>query len=126
VSFQGSIQVCLSKYLDFSGRATRPEFWWFFLFTVLVSIVSSVLDSILGTGDATGGLIQAVTGLALLFPTLAVGARRLHDIGRSGWWQAIGIIPCIGLLVLIYWWVQDGHREANQYGAPLHGGLSPA
>ncbi len=95
MNFGQAISTCLSKYATFTGRASRPEFWWFFLFQLLVSIAASML------GDVANGLVN----LALLLPALAVGARRLHDIGRSGWWQLI-MLTVIGLLVLIYWWVQ--------------------
>ncbi|MDP3412218.1 MAG: DUF805 domain-containing protein [Polaromonas sp.] len=95
-----AISTCFSKYATFSGRASRPEFWWFFLFQVLVSIAASMF------GDVINGLV----GLALLLPALAVGARRLHDIGKSGWWQLI-MLTVIGFLVLIYWWVQPGNSD---------------
>lgn len=104
MNFGQAISVCLGKYVDFSGRAARPEFWWFFLFQILVSIVASFL------GDMASSLVS----LALLLPALAVGARRLHDIGKSGWWQLI-MLTVIGLLVLIYWWVQPSSEGSNQH-----------
>lgn len=100
MNFGQAISTCFSKYATFSGRASRPEFWWFFLFQVLVSIAASMF------GDVINGLVN----LALLLPALAVGARRLHDIGKSGWWQLIAL-TVIGLLVLIYWWVQPGNND---------------
>lgn len=103
MNFGQAISTCFSKYATFSGRASRPEFWWFFLFQILVSIVASMF------GDVINGLV----GLALLLPALAVGARRLHDIGKSGWWQLIAL-TVIGLLVLIYWWVQPGNNDASE------------
>ena len=104
MNFGQAIASCLSKYATFSGRASRPEFWWFFLFQILVSIAASML------GDVVGGLVS----LALLLPALAVGTRRLHDIGKSGWWQLIALTG-IGLLVLIYWWVQPADEGGNTY-----------
>lgn len=104
MNFGQAISVCLGKYADFSGRAARPEFWWFFLFQILVSIVASFL----------GDMVSSLVSLALLLPALAVGARRLHDIGKSGWWQLI-MLTVIGLLVLIYWWVQPGAEGGNQH-----------
>ncbi|MEO7885689.1 DUF805 domain-containing protein [Polaromonas sp.] len=104
MNFAQSISVCLGKYVDFSGRAARPEFWWFFLFQCLVGIAASFL------GDVVSGLVS----LALLLPALAVGARRLHDIGKSGWWQLI-CLTVIGILVLIYWFVQPTAEGSNQY-----------
>ncbi|MDP1953814.1 MAG: DUF805 domain-containing protein [Polaromonas sp.] len=102
MNFGQAISTCFSKYATFSGRASRPEFWWFFLFQILVSIAASML------GDIVAGLVS----LALLLPALAVGARRLHDIGKSGWWQLI-MLTVIGFLLLIYWWVQPGSSDAS-------------
>jgi len=99
MNFGQAISTCLSKYATFSGRASRPEFWWFFLFQILLSIVASLF------GDIISGLVS----LALLLPALAVGARRLHDIGKSGWWQLL-ILTGIGIFLLIYWWVQPGNN----------------
>jgi uncharacterized membrane protein YhaH (DUF805 family) len=104
MNFGQAISVCLGKYVDFSGRAARPEFWWFFLFQILVSIVASFL----------GDMVSSLVSLALLLPALAVGARRLHDIGKSGWWQLIAF-TVIGILVLIYWFVQPSAEGSNQH-----------
>ena len=104
MNFGQTISVCLSKYATFTGRASRPEFWWFFLFQILISLVASML------GDVINGLVA----LGLLLPALAVGTRRLHDIGKSGWWQLI-MLTVIGLLVLIYWWVQPTVGGSNEY-----------
>jgi len=92
MNFQDAVKLCLTqKYGTFSGRAQRPEFWWYMLFYVLVQIVTSLIDSVLGLG-----LINALAGLALLVPTLAVTARRLHDLGQTGWIQiAPGIVALI-------------------------------
>ena len=118
--FPDAVKICLSKYADFSGRARRSEYWWFVLFNVLVSIVASILDSIVGTKSGGTGLFGVIAALALLLPGLAVGARRLHDTGRTGWWLLIGLIPCIGFIVLIVFFVQDSHPD-NQYGASPKG-----
>ena len=132
MDFMTAVRTCLSKYVDFSGRARRSEFWYFALFTFLVGIVATVLDLALGTDDfnSGNGLVNTVSGLALFLPSIAAGARRLHDIGRSGWWQLIGLvaIPVIflvvplGLLVLvgtfillIVWFCTDSKGD-NQYG----------
>lgn len=116
MSFQDAVRICLKKYADFSGRARRSEYWWFFLFTVLIAAVASVIDAIVGTRTSSGtGLVQAIVQLAVLIPSLAVGVRRLHDTGRSGWWLLIGLVPLAGWVVLLIFFVQDSRAE-NQYG----------
>ncbi|MET0541148.1 MAG: DUF805 domain-containing protein [Variovorax sp.] len=109
MNFMQAVQVCLSKYVDFKGRARRSEFWWFFLFQVIVQVIASFI----------GDVVSSIAGLALLLPALAVGARRLHDIGKSGWLQLIALIPLVGFLVLIYFWVQPGATEGNPHGEAL-------
>jgi uncharacterized membrane protein YhaH (DUF805 family) len=117
MSFQDAVRTCLTqRYADFSSRARRSEYWWFFLFTVLVGAVASVIDSMLGTRYGSGtGLVQVVVQLALLIPGIAVGVRRLHDTGRSGWWLLIALVPLVGLIVLLVFFVQDSQGE-NQFG----------
>jgi uncharacterized membrane protein YhaH (DUF805 family) len=107
MDFVQAIKSCLGQYATFSGRAKRSEFWWFFLFQVLVMVAASML----------GDVINGIASLALLLPALAVGARRLHDIGRTGWWQLL-LLSGIGFLVLLYWWVQPGEGAGNIYGEP--------
>jgi len=110
-----SVKTCFSKYVTFSGRATRSEFWWFMLFCFLGGLVLGLIDgAIFGFGAV--GIFALIFQLAVILPSLAVGARRLHDIGRTGWWQLIALIPLIGLLVLIYFYVQKSHEGENQYG----------
>ena len=106
MNFGQAISTCFSKYATFSGRASRPEFWWFFLLQILASIAASMF----------GDVVSSLVSLALLLPALAVGARRLHDIGKSGWWQLI-MLTVIGLLLLIYWWVQPAGEGGNTHGA---------
>jgi uncharacterized membrane protein YhaH (DUF805 family) len=124
--FADAVRTCLNKYVDFTGRARRSEYWWFFLFNVGVSIVASIIDAIIGTRSGNGfGLLEGLAGLALLLPGLAVGARRLHDTSRSGWWLLIGLVPCIGFIVLIIFFVQDSHGD-NSYGPSPKAGAQPA
>jgi uncharacterized membrane protein YhaH (DUF805 family) len=114
--FPDAVKICFNKYVDFNGRARRSEFWWWALFTVLLGLVASIIDAILGTGSSSGtGLIQGLAQLAVLLPSLAVGARRLHDTGRSGWWQLLWIAIVVGWIFLIIWFCEDSHSE-NKYG----------
>ncbi|CAE6953287.1 DUF805 domain-containing protein [Vibrio alginolyticus] len=101
----------LKKYAVFTGRARRKEYWMFFLFNILITIVLEFLDGLLGTT-----FIGAVYGLAVLIPGIAVTVRRLHDIGRTGWWALIGLIPVIGFIVLIIFAATDGDKGRNEYG----------
>jgi uncharacterized membrane protein YhaH (DUF805 family) len=125
VTFPDAVKICFNKYVDFNGRARRSEFWWWALFTFLLGIVASIIDAVLGTRNGSGtGLIGSIVNLAVLLPSLAVGARRLHDTGRSGWWQLLWIVICIGWIFLIIWYVQDSQGD-NKYGPspkPVAGG----
>ncbi|WP_394388613.1 DUF805 domain-containing protein [Shewanella woodyi] len=101
----------LKKYADFTGRARRKEFWMYTLFYLIFYVLAAFIDSLLGTM-----IFTAILSLGLLLPTIAIAARRLHDTGRSGWWQLLGLIPLIGAIVLIVFYVQDSIGE-NEYGA---------
>ncbi len=106
MSYFDAVSAGFRNYFDFEGRATRPEFWWFVLFLFLLGLGTAVADASLGLGsEDMAGPINIVASLATLVPSLSVGARRLHDIGRTGWWQLIALTG-IGIFVLIYWWCQ--------------------
>ena len=126
MDFMTAVRTCLSKYVGFSGRARRSEFWYFFLFTFLVGVVTTALDAVLGTGFETGGgVINTLGSLVLLLPSLAVAVRRMHDTGRSGWWLLIGFIPIVGWILVIVWYCTDTKPGDNQYGPdPKHGASS--
>ncbi len=100
----------VKQYADFSGRARRKEYWMYILFYIIFYIVAAVLDGFMGSM-----ILTAVLSLGLLVPSIAIAARRLHDTGRSGWWQLIALIPVIGSIVLIVFLAQDSHEE-NAYG----------
>jgi uncharacterized membrane protein YhaH (DUF805 family) len=102
----------LKKYAVFNGRARRKEYWMFFLFNLIFSFVLGFIDGILGTV-----FIGTIYGLVVLIPGIAVTVRRLHDIGRTGWWVLIGLIPLIGLIVLIVFAATDGNKGSNEYGS---------
>jgi uncharacterized membrane protein YhaH (DUF805 family) len=103
MNFQDSIKICFTKYVDFTGRASRPEYWWFFLFCLLASCVISVFSYGLST----------LFSLATVLPSLAVGARRLHETNRSGWWQLLWLLPVIGWIIIIIFLVQPAQTESQ-------------
>ncbi|CAM3689776.1 DUF805 domain-containing protein [Roseateles saccharophilus] len=104
MNFQQAIQTCFSKYVDFSGRASRSEYWWFFLFVVLGCAILWRFSYAL----------YVLFALGTLLPSLAAASRRLHDTGRSGWWQLIGLIPIIGLIVLLVFLAQESGSSTDQ------------
>ncbi len=135
------VDTLKNRYAQFKGRASRSEFWYFVLFNLVVSIVLAILDGVLGTSYSydiatntmatatteaasvsvtqTIGYLQSFYGLAVLIPSIAVSIRRLHDLGKSGWWILLGVIPLvnfIGFFVLLYFYVQDSQPGENEYG----------
>lgn len=112
------LNVVKNQYADFVGRSSRRQFWMFILWNIVISIVVSIVGSMLFGSNMIGQQdpLSVLFSLALLVPSLAIGARRLHDIGKSGWWQLLGIIPILGWAVLIYFFVQVGASGANMYG----------
>lgn len=124
MGFADAVRSVFSKYATFSGRARRAEYWWFALFNVLVSLALQILDmAIFGMRsmgpDAGMGLPNVLGGLfslAILVPSVAVWVRRLHDVGRSGWWWLLALIPVIGWIILFYWSVRRGDVGANIFG----------
>jgi uncharacterized membrane protein YhaH (DUF805 family) len=117
MSFQDSVRTVLTqKFATFDGRARRSEFWWFALFTTIVQVIASIIDRAILGADSQVGVVAGIAWLALIVPSLAVGARRLHDTGRSGWWQLLSLIPLVGTIILIIWWAKDGDAAPNQHG----------
>jgi uncharacterized membrane protein YhaH (DUF805 family) len=106
MTFGESISTCFKKYASFDGRAVRSEYWWFVLFTFLASAAAGYVS------QAASGLFS----LAVLLPSLAVGARRLHDIDKSGWFLLLWFIPVIGWIVLLVWAIQEG-KEPNRFSS---------
>lgn len=106
-----AVQAVFNNYANFEGRARRSEFWYWTLFNVLVSFVLSLIGNWLHLG-----FIPTLWSLAVLVPSIAVGVRRLHDIGKSGWLYLISLIPLIGTIIVIVWFAQDGMSGPNMYG----------
>jgi uncharacterized membrane protein YhaH (DUF805 family) len=103
MEFQEAVRVCFAKYVDFEGEASRSEFWWFFLFTGVVSFALAVVSN----------KLSGLFSLAVLVPFIAVTVRRLHDTNRSGWWVLIWFLPVVGWLILIFLLVQEGDRPQS-------------
>ncbi len=114
MGFGDAIATCFRKYVAFSGRARRPEYWYWFLFSVLVSIVTTILDLVVFGTDT--GAFSVLASLGLLLPGLAVTVRRLHDIDRSGAWIFIVLLPIIGVIVLFVFACLPGTLEPNRFG----------
>ncbi len=107
MDFQTAIQVCFSKYVDFTGRARRSEYWFFVLFYAIVSSAASIIDFSLSR-DIMSNLVD----LAFLFPLLGVAVRRMHDVGKSGWFI---LIPIYNIVLF----AQDSDPAPNQFGVPV-------
>ena len=108
----------LKKYAVFEGRSRRKEYWFFGLFNAIFSVVLVIADVLFGTsgGLSSPGLLSGLYTLGVFLPALAVLVRRLHDTNRSGWWILISFLPLIGILVLLFFSVQEGQPGENQYG----------
>ena len=108
----------IKNYANFSGRATRQQYWMFYLFYILIYIALMMIDMAFGVYDQMAGigLLSTVFNLGLLIPSIAILARRLHDIGRSAWWILLIIIPLIGAIVLLIFTLLDSQQEENKWG----------
>jgi uncharacterized membrane protein YhaH (DUF805 family) len=108
----------LKKYAVFTGRARRKEYWFFILFNIIASFILGFIDAMTGTFSAEAGLglLGGIYTLAVVIPSIAVSIRRLHDIGKSGWWFLLVLIPIIGPIALLVFFVFDSEPSENQYG----------
>lgn len=113
-----SISTCLKKYADFQGRAERSEFWWFASFQFLASMGLVMAGITMGLSEDGVNGLSAIFGLAVMLPNMAVTARRLHDVSRSGWWMLIPM-TIIGIIPYLYWLCKTGDAQQNQYGAAV-------
>ena len=119
MSFNESIVNVFQNYANFSGRARRSEYWYFTLFIFLVSAVLSGLNAAVFGTDAQMTIftvIQSLFSLATLIPSIAVTVRRLHDIGKSGWFYFLILIPVVGSIILLVWECKDSEPGTNVYG----------
>lgn len=111
MSFLEAVKSVFSQYVGFSGRARRSEYWYFVLFNIIVSVILNVIAQM-----ADISFLPGIWSLAILLPSLAVCMRRLHDIGKSGWWVLLSLIPVVGQIILIIWYCKDSMPGDNQYG----------
>ncbi|MCE0557739.1 MULTISPECIES: DUF805 domain-containing protein [unclassified Motilimonas] len=113
-------KLCWAKYATFEGRARRSEYWFFQLFNfiaiIALGVVCGILDGVLGTSGLITGVVLGVYCLASLLPAISVTVRRLHDIGKSGWWFWVSLIPGVGGIILLIFTIMDS-AEANDFGA---------
>ena len=115
MSFIKSIKTCFSKYKTFSGRASRSEYWWFFLFVLIINSIATAIDVlILNFSFSDYGVTFILLNIIILLPQLSVAVRRLHDINKSGKWYLI-ILTGIGILFLFYWFTRKSTSENNKY-----------
>lgn len=116
MGFFESIGNGFSNYFTFSGRALRSEFWYWYLFTLIIYMPIAIFGAFIPEIN--------ILYLVIFFPTLAVTVRRLHDTNHSGWWQLLQIIPLIGFLALLYWFTKAGDISKNRFGMPPFGSKS--
>lgn len=123
MNFSTAIKTVLKKYTVFSGRASRAEFWYWVLGVLLVTAVFAVIEGAViapaigfeAFDPEAGQPLRMILNLAIFLPSIAVAVRRLHDIGRAGWWFLVQLIPFIGTLILLWWYVRPGSEEPNEY-----------
>lgn len=116
-SFADVVKTVFNRYIQFSGRARRSEYWYWMLFIIAVSVVLSVVDGIVFGFETTDlAVVGPLFSLATFLPSLGVAFRRMHDTGRSAWWLLIALIPLAGTIILIYWFAKPGDQDDNQFG----------
>lgn len=123
MGFLESVRSFWDNYSNFKGRARRSEYWFISLFLFATNLAAAGIDLALMQGNVDrfianggGGIIGLVWILATILPALTVLFRRLHDIGKSGWWSLIGFLPIIGTIVLVVFTARDSQRAENKYG----------
>lgn len=125
-TFSEAVRSALvENYCNFDGRASRSQYWWFCLFNLILGCAVSILFA---SSDSLGTVVDGIVSLALFLPSLGLQCRRLHDIGKSGWWMLVALIPLVGWIILLVWNCKDSDPYDNQYGpVPLlvDGGNGP-
>jgi uncharacterized membrane protein YhaH (DUF805 family) len=119
MGFGQAISAGFSNYVNFSGRACRSEYWYWVLFVILADIVAGIIDYLLGMQ-----IVSSLFGLVTLLPGIAVSIRRLHDLDRTGWWILLALIPLIGWIILLIWYITKGTEGPNRFGPDPLGMIS--
>lgn len=126
MNFTTAVKTVLSSYARFEGRASRSEYWYWVLAVILVSIFLAVIEGAVIAPSIgfepfdpqAGQPLRLLMTLMIFLPSLAVSVRRLHDGGRSGWWLLIQLVPLIGALILLWWYIRPGEASENDFGPP--------
>ena len=116
VSFSQAVSMAFDSYCRFQGRSSRSEYWWWVLFVAILSVCIGIIEGILGFSMTAVQATSGILSLVLLLPGLGLSVRRLHDIGKSGWWVLLGFIPVVGAIILIIWFVRNSEMTENCYG----------
>ena len=122
VSFAQSWVLFFRNYANFSGRSSRSAYWFWFLWSVIITLFTEILRASIGGELSPVDIIDLVWSLGILVPSFALAARRLHDVGRSGWWQLIAL-TIVGIIPLFIWFVRVGDSDTNKYGDNEEQGL---
>ena len=128
VRFVEAVKKALGGYSDYRSRSRRSEYWFWVLFCALIGIVLSLISLLLTSifqSEVPSGILSLIVAICLFVFSLPLGVRRFHDIGRSGWFMLLGLIPIIGGLIIMCFFLQDSQREQNQWGpSPKYGGAT--
>lgn len=116
VSFSQAVRMAFDSYCRFQGRSSRSEYWWWVLFVAILSFCIGIIEGILGFSMTAVRTTSGILSLVLLLPGLGLSVRRLHDIGKSGWWILLGFIPVVGAIILITWFARNSEMTENRYG----------
>ncbi len=111
MDFMTAVKTCFSKYFTIQGRAQRSEYWWFYLFILIVMFIAGMIDAITGLP-----ILNLIVMLAILAPYICVAIRRMHDKDKSGWWLLVSFIPVIGFFYILYLFVTRGTVGDNRFG----------
>lgn len=118
-TFMGALKDGFARYVDFKTRSTRSQYWWFTLWSIIFSFGSAIIDASLGMGDS--GPVGLLVSLVFFLPSIAIAIRRLHDIGRTGWWMLLVFVPLLGWIVLLVFYCTKSQAMPNQWGPePRH------